>query len=129
MNSLTKTALVFLGGGLGSTARYWLGGWIQSQFGPSFPWGTLAVNATGSLLIGLFLGLEARSTWDPGWRLFVAIGLMGGYTTFSTFSYETLNLLTEREYASALGNALGHMAAGLFCVYVGVVAARLLAGV
>ncbi len=78
--------LVMLGGGIGAGGRYLLGGWLHLQLGNGFPWGTFAVNALGSLLIGLVFGLA------PGTTLFLDVGVLGGFTTFSTFSYETLRL-------------------------------------
>ena len=81
MNVLMRFILVGSGGFLGANARYWLGGWIQERLGPAFPWQTLVINASGSLIMGAFMGLMLTENWDPGWRLFFAIGVLGGYTT------------------------------------------------
>lgn len=120
--------LVALGGAIGAASRYLLGGWIQGRLGPDFPWGTFIVNVSGSLLIGVVLGLVDRGTLSAEARLFLAVGILGGYTTFSTFSYETLQLLADGNLAATLLNALGQFALGLVSVYLGLVAARLLVG-
>lgn len=119
--------VVFVGSGLGGLARWWLAGWIGGKTGPAFPWGTLVVNVTGSLLIGLFAGLtapEARFA-APVWvRQLVMVGFFGGYTTFSAFSYQTLELAHLGQWGRAGANvilsvglslaavALGHALAG-----------------
>jgi fluoride exporter len=89
---------VALGGALGSVSRYWLSGVVAARWGETFPWGTLVVNVTGSVLIGFLsaLGLpEGRWLAPPGVRLFFMVGVCGGYTTFSSFSLQTLNLLRD----------------------------------
>ena len=90
MNAL----LVFLGGGIGATARYGLQGVVYRVAGTAFPYGTLAVNVLGSLLIGFLMALfEERFIVNPSLRLFLTIGILGGFTTFSSFSYETIAML------------------------------------
>jgi CrcB protein len=85
---------VFVGGGLGATLRYAIGGWVQSAIGSFFPWGTLVVNASGCLAIGVLATLlEERSLLGPSWRLFLLVGVLGGYTTFSSFGLETWRLV------------------------------------
>ncbi len=108
--------------------RYLLGGWIQGRLGPDFPWGTFIVNVSGSLLIGVVLGLVDRGALSGEARLFLAVGILGGYTTFSTFSYETLQLIEQGNLGATLLNALGQVAAGLVAVYVGVVISRAIGG-
>lgn len=120
--------LVAAGGAIGAVLRYVLGGWIQGRLGPDFPWGTFIVNVSGSLLIGVVLGLVERGALSAEARLFLAVGILGGYTTFSTFSYETLQLIEDGNLASTLLNALGQVAASLVAVYVGVVISRSLGG-
>lgn len=120
--------LVATGGAIGAVLRYLLGGWIQGRLGPDFPWGTFIVNVSGSLLIGLVLGLVDRGALSGEARLFLAVGILGGYTTFSTFSYETLQLLENGNLGATLLNALGQVATGLIAVYVGVVISRALGG-
>lgn len=93
--------LVFLGAGIGGVMRYAVGGWVQGA-STSFPWGTLAVNVSGSLLLTLSLGLLEATAIAPEWRAFLGIGVWGGYTTFSTFSYETVRLLQDGQWNRAL---------------------------
>jgi CrcB protein len=89
-----RVLLVLVGGGLGSVARYLFGGWVASRFGSAFPYGTIAINAIGSFLIVviMYLGLQAKLI-SPDLRLALTTGVMGGFTTYSTFNYETLQLL------------------------------------
>jgi CrcB protein len=113
---------VALGGALGSVGRYWLGGLVSDKIGASFPWGTLTINVTGSFLIGLFAALhatEGRAYAAPGFRQFFMIGICGGYTTFSTFSLETLNLLRDREWLYAGGNVLLSVLLCMIAVWLG----------
>ncbi|MCL6649594.1 MAG: fluoride efflux transporter CrcB [Chloroflexi bacterium] len=119
--------LVGLGGFLGANARYLIGGWVAERFGTTFPYSTLVINVTGSLLLGFFLTLTTeRFVADPGWRLFFAIGFLGAYTTFSTFSFESVVLLQERAWWLALANVFGSTLLGLAAVLLGIALARLL---
>jgi len=89
---------VAVGGAIGSVTRYLVGGWIASRYGSAFPYGTLVINVTASFIIGFFLAFaQERVNLNPNWRLFVAVGFVGGYSTFSTFEYEAIRLLQERE--------------------------------
>ncbi len=120
---------IFLGGGLGSIARFAGSGYIARHFGETFPWGTLLVNVTGSFIIGFFATLtdtDGRWLVAPSARQFVMIGVCGGYTTFSSFSLQTLNLARDGEWFRASANAtlsfvlcmvavwLGHLLAAAF---------------
>ncbi|MDP9439089.1 MAG: fluoride efflux transporter CrcB [Actinomycetota bacterium] len=120
--------LVVLGGGLGAGGRYLLGGWLHGQLGSGFPWGTFAVNALGSLMIGLVFGLAQAKSISPGTTLFLAVGVLGGFTTFSAFSYETMRLLANGSIGASFLNVAGQFAVGLVAVYAGFVAVRGLAG-
>lgn len=93
--------LVFLGAGFGGVARYALGGVVQNAAGPTFPAGTLFVNVTGSLLLTFLYGLLENIAAPPQWRVLLGIGFCGGYTTFSTFSYESVRLLQDGEWTRA----------------------------
>src|SRR5579862_8529567 len=93
MDTVVKTLLVGGGGFIGANLRYWVGGWIQNRLGATFPWHTLIINVSGSIVIGLLLGLVVALDWNPNWRLFGAIGILGGYTTYSSFAYEAVALL------------------------------------
>lgn len=120
--------LVALGGAIGSAARYLVGAFVANRFGPDFPWGTFIVNVSGSFLIGVILSLVGGGQLPAGTRLFLAVGVMGGYTTFSTYSNETLQLIQGGELAAAMLNALGQVVVGLVGVYLGVVLGRALGG-
>jgi fluoride exporter len=98
---------VAIGGALGTTARYWLSGVVARLVGETFPWGTLVINVTGSFVIGFFAALtgpDGRVFAGSTVRLFVMVGLCGGYTTFSSFSLQTLSLMNDGEWASAGAN-------------------------
>jgi CrcB protein len=117
---------IFLGGGLGSMLRYAVAGWVQEAAGAGFPWGTLTANATGCFAIGLLAALlDERALGGPDLRVFVLVGMLGGYTTFSTFGLETWRLLESAQWAAAAGNALGSIAAGLVGVAGGLALGRL----
>lgn len=113
---------VALGGALGGVGRYWISGVVAARHGETFPWGTLCVNVTGSLLIGL---LAATSVPDgrwlaPAWfRPFLLVGVLGGYTTFSSFSLQTLSLAQEGDWWRAGGNVLGSVTLCLLGVWLG----------
>ena len=125
MNALINTLWVGLGGFLGANARYWLGGWIAERFGTKFPWGTFVINVTGSFILGLFATLiTQRIIAAPHWRLLVAIGFVGAYTTFSTFEYETLTLAESGSMLRAIANVVFSVLAGFFAVWLGVKLAR-----
>jgi CrcB protein len=106
--------LVALGGALGSVLRWVVSGLVQRAVASGFPWGTVAVNAAGSLLIGLVAAVALeRALVSPATRLFLIPGLLGGFTTFSAYSYETLALLRDGQWGAAAGYALGSVAIGL----------------
>lgn len=111
-----RTVVVALGGALGAVARYWISGWVGDAARPSlFPWGTLVVNVVGAFILGAFLGATAvgRFAVSPSVRAFVAIGVLGGLTTFSTFAYETVEPLQAGDYRRALLNVALMLALGL----------------
>ena len=125
---MERVLLVAAGGALGSVARYLLGLWLQPRMGPDFPWATFVINVSGSLLIGIVLGLVQEGMLSSGARLFLAVGILGGYTTFSTFSYETVELLADGTIGTFLFNALGQLTGGLVAVYLGLIIGRVLGG-
>lgn len=126
---LRELALVALGGGLGSAARYAVTGLAQRAAGATaWPVGTLAVNVSGSLLIGVFAGLAlGRSPPAEGLRLLLVTGVLGGYTTFSAFSLENLLLLRQGALAVAAGNAALQVVLGLVAAAAGFALARAVA--
>jgi len=110
---------ISIGAILGANARYLVGGWILGRAGPGFPLGTLIINVTGSFVIGLAYAL-LEEHGAPDWvRPLVVIGFLGAYTTFSTFSLETLALMEEGAWAAAGLNILGSVALSLVAVWAG----------
>jgi fluoride exporter len=90
-----------------------VGGWFAARFGAAFPYGTFVVNVTGSFIVGLFLAYaQERVSLSPYWRLFFAVGFVGGYTTFSTFEYESIRLLQDGEMLLATVYLIGSVVAG-----------------
>lgn len=103
MMNITKIALVGLGGCIGTIARYCIVQYSGKVFSADFPYGTLAVNIIGSLVIGLIYGLaDGRNLFTPEVKLFLTAGLCGGFTTFSSFSYESFDLFRSGQVATAL---------------------------
>ncbi len=120
---------VTLGSALGGLARYAMSGAVASAFGETFPWGTLMVNILGSFIIGFFATLTAtdgRLFVSGTTRQFVMAGLCGGFTTFSSFSLQTLNLMRDDEWLAAGGNIVGSVALCLIAVWIGHIAAAAL---
>ncbi|MFN3337173.1 MAG: fluoride efflux transporter CrcB [Thermomicrobium sp.] len=115
--------LVAVGGAIGATLRYLVTSWIQQRV-DFFPWGTLAVNLVGSLLIGMILEMTFRGYLSSQARLFLAVGILGGFTTFSSLSWETLMLLEEGDTMPALLNALGSITSGVLLAWFGSVLVR-----
>jgi len=117
--------MVALGGAIGASARYWLGNLVNSRLPMQFPLGTFVINVTGSFIIGFFLTLVTqRITVHPNWRLLIAVGFVGAYTTFSTFEFETLKLIEEGSVVSAALNVILSFVLGFIAVWLGVTAAR-----
>ena len=117
---------VALGGALGTVGRYFISGVVANAFGETFPWGTLIINVTGSFVIGFFATLTApdgRVMVSGTTRQFVMTGLCGGYTTFSSFSLQTLNLLRDGEWTPAAGNILGSVVFCMIGVWLGAISA------
>ena len=118
---------IFVGGGLGSLARWWFSGWIANTIGQTFPWGTLVVNITGSFIIGLFgtvTGPEGRWLASDSLRQFFMLGVCGGYTTFSSFSLQTLSLAQEGQWLRAGANCVLSLVLCLVGVWLGYVLAQ-----
>jgi CrcB protein len=125
---LLKYLFVGIGGCLGSILRFWLGSYIGSKMGTRFPYGTLVINVTGSFLIGLvFALLTVRTNWSPNWRYLIPIGFIGGYTTFSSFEYETLRTVQDGQIGLALLYVATSVVIGFVAVWGGVMAGRAIA--
>lgn len=118
---------VALGGAAGAAARYGAAQWTGTRFGWSFPWGTLTVNIAGSLAIGLVMTLLAARQADPAYRLLLVTGFLGGFTTFSAFSFETWALLESRRWESAALYVAGSLILSFAACGVGLGLGRLLA--
>lgn len=119
---------IFLGSGLGGILRYLTSTTMQKLINPgSFPIGTFCVNMIGCLFIGFIAQLsEARAVFSPEVRILLMVGILGGFTTFSSFGYETVQLIRDGELLLALTNAAGQLILGLIMVYIGYVLARLI---
>jgi CrcB protein len=111
---------VAAGGAIGAVLRYLLSGWVQGVGGARFPWGTLAVNVVGSFALGLLMaGLLGHTVTGGTTRTFWTIGVLGAFTTFSTFSYETLALLSVGDWTAGIANVAANLGLGLAAALVG----------
>lgn len=123
-------AAVALGGAIGAVLRYLVGSAFLQRFGPGFPWGTFAINITGSFLIGVIAQFALTRSFGitPMIRIFAATGVLGGYTTFSTFSLDSVVLVGDGAAPLALAYAAGSVVCGIFSAYLGQVLARVATG-
>jgi fluoride exporter len=116
----TQYVLVFAGGGLGALFRFTLGAWITRRAGAEFPFHTLTINVTGSLVIGALMALFLdRVAIAPGWRLFFVVGFLGGYTTFSSYSFEAITLMAAGEWPKAAWYVIGSNGLSLLACFAG----------
>ena len=117
---MTKILIVGFGGFIGAVARYGISGFVHSRTDSLFPYGTLAVNILGCLMLGCLLYfIEDRAMITMNTRLFLTVGILGALTTFSTFGYETVQLFQFREFSLALLNILGNVALGIGAFWIG----------
>jgi CrcB protein len=124
---LRAVLFISLGAVVGANARYLVGLWAAQRFGVAFPYGTFVINLTGRFLIALFPAFLAERVVDePAWRLLLATGFCGSYTTFSTYSYEAVALIREGSYDLAAVYMLGSAALGLAAIVAGTLAPRLI---
>lgn len=122
---MLKVIVVAIGGSIGAAARYLVSTWAAERFGSDFPYGTLIVNVVGCFIIGAFMVLVTeRVIANPYWRLLVAVGFLGGLTTFSSFGYETLKLMQDAQFQWAAYNILGNLILGFFATWLGMTVAR-----
>ncbi len=125
---MLKYVMVGVGGALGSILRFWLGSYIGERMGTRFPYGTLVINVTGSFLIGLVYAiLTERTQWSPNWRYLIPIGFIGGYTTFSSFEFETFRSIQDGQLGLGLLYVAVSVVVGFIAVWGGMVAGRAIA--
>lgn len=123
---MNKLLLVFLGGGVGSLARYLVGMATLRSFGPDWPYGTFTVNVVGGFVMGLLAGALAfkGGADQERWRVLIGVGVLGGFTTFSSFSLETGLMIERKEYWSAFGYVAGSVVFAIGALFVGLFTAR-----
>lgn len=122
---MTQTLAIAGGGALGALLRFWVSGWVYGLLGRGFPYGTLAVNVLGSLAMGIgYVLLLERLALGPEWRAFLLVGLLGAFTTFSTFSLETFNLIEDGEVLRAATNMVGSVLLCVLAAWLGILLGR-----
>ncbi len=121
---MVKLLWIMLGGAIGALFRYLASGIAYRYIGGDFPWGTLGVNIVGAFIIGFLWGISERTMVSPNTRLFVFVGIIGSFTTFSTFCLETFNLLRDGEIKLALANVFITNTLGIVLVILGLLVAR-----
>jgi len=126
---MIKIIFIAIGGAIGTLARYFVSGIDYKLSGGVFPVSTFIINSAGSLIIGFLWGLFERFTVSPTARMFIFIGILGGFTTFSTFALESFNLFRDGEFKIALANILATNILGIVFVFVGFAVSRLLLNV
>jgi len=119
-----KIILLLAGGAIGTLGRYALAGWTHRIYAGTFPMGTLMVNLLGSFLIGFLWGLAESREIAPNYRSFAFIGILGGFTTFSTFALETMNLIRDQQWIPAMTNVLVTNIGGLVLVFLGFITSK-----
>jgi CrcB protein len=124
---MSPLLFVMVGGAVGSGARYLTGRAMLSLLGPDYPFGTLAVNLIGGLLMGVLVGVLARTSASETWRLLLAVGVLGGFTTFSAFSLDVVSLIERGAVGVALGYVLVSVIGSIAAVFAGLSAVRAVA--
>lgn len=115
---MDKVLWISIGAVLGANLRYWVGDWAAQRFGSDFPYGTLMINLSGSFLLGLIVSLTLEHyIIDPRLRIFMIVGILGSYTTFSTYAYESIALISLGQWGLGLFNLIGSsLLGGLFAL-------------
>lgn len=121
---MSQILLVMAGGAIGAAMRFLVGAATLRAFGTGYPWGTLLVNLAGGLLMGLLAGGLARTSAADGWRLFLGVGVLGGFTTFSAFSLEAALMIERGQLGVALGYALASVIGSVLALFAGLAIAR-----
>jgi CrcB protein len=122
---LKNILFVGTGGFIGSVMRYLVQVFVEKDMASTFPWGTFIANIAGSFIIGVVFALaEKGNLMNAEWRLFFAVGICGGFTTFSSFAYNNLNLLKENAFGQLLWNIGGSLFFGILAVYLGIILVR-----
>ena len=118
---MDKVLWISIGAVLGANLRYWVGDWAAQRFGSSFPYGTLLINLSGSFLLGLIVSMSMENfIIDPRLRLLLTIGFLGSYTTFSTYAYESIALISQGQWGLGLFNLLGSSLLGALFAVLGI---------
>lgn len=117
--------LISIGAMFGANLRYWVGTWAAGRLGTAFPYGNLIINITGSFILGFFMTLAVdRLLLDPRWRIIFAVGFLGSYTTFSSYTFESLSLIMDNQWLTGLFNLFGSAFLGGVAVFLGILLAR-----
>jgi len=118
---MEKILWISIGAVLGANLRYWIGDWAAQRFGSGFPYGTMIINLTGSFLLGLIVSMSMENfIIDPRLRLLLTIGFLGSYTTFSTYAYESIALISQGQWGLGLFNLLGSSLLGALFAVLGI---------
>lgn len=125
---MMKYVIIAVGGAIGSMLRYWVGAYVSGRMGARFPYGTFVINVTACFLIGLVMTvLTEKTQWSPNWRYLIPIGFLGGYSTFSSFEYETFRVFQNSELLVAGLNVVLSVGVGFLAVWLGVVTGKAIA--
>jgi len=121
----SDVAGVVIGAGIGGGLRYVLGGWMAERWGTAFPWHTFVINISGAFLLGMLMALSVDRAVVPGsMRLFLGVGILGGFTTFSTLSYESVALMEQGMYVQGMANMFGSAVVGIAAAVAGLFVGR-----
>lgn len=118
---MDKVLWISMGAVLGANLRYWVGDWAAQRFGSGFPYGTMLINLTGSFLLGLIVSMSMENfIIDPRLRLLLTVGFLGSYTTFSTYAYESIALISQGQWGLGLFNLIGSSLLGALFAVLGI---------